>query len=385
MRLVWRVVLLGGMAVGSLLGLTACLGFSPLRAVIKADVTQGEAPLSVLFDLSGSSGGVTGFLLDFGDGRAYRGEDVNVPIAHIYEDPGTYTAILTVWNATGRQNTDSLDIVVDYPPLAASLRADVTQGFVPLSVSFDLSHSEGAIVAWSLDFGDGTVRSSEEGLSPAATEILQEPVDYVYTKVGTYRAVLTVRDRWDRIASDEVEITVHPSYLRAVLNASPQTGYAPLQVTFDLSKSLGEIQGFTLDFGDGESLEGLPAQLANPVYHTYRDPGTYTATLTVRDVHGAEDSQSVVINVLYPPLDAVISAQPTSGTAPLEVTFDISRSIGPIMYFILDFGDGDVVNGLDITYAIVHTYTQPGNYTATLTVIDIYGRSDAATVAVQVQ
>lgn len=44
-----------------------------------------------------------------------------------------------------------------------------------------------------------------------------------------------------------------------------------------------------------------------------------------------------------------------------------------------------MVNGIDITYAIIHTYSQPGTYTATLTVVDIYGRSDAATVEIRAQ
>jgi len=379
------VLLLGGLTACLILGLTACLELAPLRAIIRADVTQGPAPLTVRFDLSGSSGGITGFLLDFGDGETFVGTDVTAPVTHTYGDPGDYTATLTVWNANGRESVDSLDISVGYPPLVAILRADVTQGFVPLAVSFDVSRSEGAIVSYTLDTGDGTVFSSEGGLGPSATDILREPIDYVYTDVGIYRAVLTVRDRWGRSARDSVEITVHPSNLRAILNASPQTGYAPLEVTFDLSKSLGEIEGFVLDFGDGESVEGLPRDLADPISHTYRAPGTYTATLTVRDVHGAEDSQSLVINALYPPLAAVISAQPTTGAAPLEVTFDISESEGPILYFILDFGDGDMVNGIDITYAIIHTYSQPGTYTATLTVVDIYGRSDAATVEIRAQ
>ena len=385
MRWARYALLFGGMGACLVLGLTACLELAPLRAIIRADVTQGPAPLTVRFDLSGSSGGITGFLLDFGDGETYLGTDVAAPVAHTYEDPGDYTATLTVWNANGRESTDSLGISVGYPPLVAILRADVTQGFVPLAVSFDVSRSEGAIVSYSLDTGDGTVYSSDVGLAPAATDILQEPVEHVYTDVGIYRAVLTVRDRWGRSAHDSVEITVHPSNLRAILNASPQTGYAPLEVTFDLSKSLGEIEGFTLDFGDGESVEGLPQELADPIRHTYRDPGTYTATLTVRDVHGAEDSQSLVISALYPPLAAVVSAQPTTGAAPLEVTFDISKSEGPILYFILDFGDGDMVNGIDTTYAIIHTYSQPGTYTATLTVVDIYGRSDAATVEIRAQ
>ncbi|HDI11103.1 MAG TPA: PKD domain-containing protein, partial [Candidatus Acetothermia bacterium] len=116
--------------------------------------------------------------------------------------------------------------------------------------------------------------------------------------------------------------------------------------------------------------------ITQPIQHTYGDPGTYTATLTVQDGRGKEDTDSLVIQVKYPELQAVLHADPTEGNAPLTVTFDPSDSVGQITYFILNFGDGTQTEGTDIDVTLDHTYTQTGSYTAVLWVEHSYGKHD---------
>ena len=83
-----------------------------------------------------------------------------------------------------------------------------------------------------------------------------------------------------------------------------------------------------------------------------------------------------------PPV-AQAGALPTSGRAPLIVTFDGSGSSDPDGYpltYSWAFGDGST--GGDIT--ATHTYSTAGTYTATLTVTDVGGASATDTVAVEV-
>lgn len=378
-----KSLLLTGFLLILTIGLAGCLLFSPLRAVITPSPAEGAAPLPVTFDLSGSSGDIAGYLLEFGDGTSTRGEDINTPVFHVYRDPGAYTATLTVWNSTGRQSSAAAEIAVDYPPLTAKLTADVTRGFAPLAVTF-AAQGEGEITSYALDFGDGD-RFAPSGNPRAKADVLSDPVVHIYRDPGRYTATLTVRDRWGREATDAVEVEVLPSILRAILNASPQTGTAPLSVTFDLSESTGEVARFVLDLGDGNTVEGGPDELRNPIVHTYELPDIYTVTLTVYDVDGNEDSQSTIIYVEYPPLEASLAATPTSGTAPLEVTFDTSGTVGPIVYFVFDFGDGNMVSGNQLMHTLFHTYSSPGTFIASLEVVDVYGRSDRETVRIEVR
>lgn len=77
------------------------------------------------------------------------------------------------------------------------------------------------------------------------------------------------------------------------------------------------------------------------------------------------------------PLIAVIQCNPTSGTAPLSVSFNASDSYAPqypIESYEWNFGDGDAATGV----APAHTYVQPGKYKVTMTVTDSHGRKSTA-------
>jgi PKD repeat protein len=83
----------------------------------------------------------------------------------------------------------------------------------------------------------------------------------------------------------------------AVVEANPTSGTSPLAVNFDASSSTDPDTGDTLtylwDFGDGSS-----TQTTTPTTtHTYSTNGAYTASLRVKDNHGAiSDPDSVRID-----------------------------------------------------------------------------------------
>ena len=90
-------------------GLAACRGFfgqGPI-ALLTADVGgDGEVPVTITFDISGSNdpdGAIATFELDFGDSSTEAtGTDVTVPIAHAYEEAGTFTVLLRITDNDGR-------------------------------------------------------------------------------------------------------------------------------------------------------------------------------------------------------------------------------------------------------------------------------------------
>jgi len=86
--------------------------------------------------------------------------------------------------------------------------------------------------------------------------------------------------------------------LSAVITANPTSGEAPLEVTFDASKSSttqgNEIVSYEWDFGDSKIGEG------GTVYHGFDSPGNYTVILTINDNKGAVDTSSEIITVFQP-------------------------------------------------------------------------------------
>ncbi|MCA1684070.1 MAG: PKD domain-containing protein, partial [Actinobacteria bacterium] len=192
----------------------------------------------------------------------------------------------------------------------------------------------------------------------------------------------------------------------AVLLAIPTNGPAPLAVSFDGSPSTAgtgaTLSSWTLDFGAGEGppISGTGDPQAPTGSHTYVTTGPHTATLTVTQAispliclgrppclaEAQTDSAQVVITVTLPPPVAVLGANPTSGTAPLAVSFDGSPSTAgagaTLSSWTLDFGagEGPPISGTGAPPPLTgsHTYVTTGPHTATLTVTQSDGQSDSA-------
>jgi PKD repeat protein len=110
------------------------------------------------------------------------------------------------------------------------------------------------------------------------------------------------------------------------------------------------------------SVDGVGA--GDPVttgYSDYGSVGEYHVKGTYADTGGGS----------FAPV-AAMTAAPTSGTAPLAVSFDGSGSSdadGTVASWSWNFGDGS--NGSGVTAS--HTYTNAGTFTAVLTVVDNQG------------
>ena len=106
----WRMVALGSIAL--LLLATGCTLFNrPPVAIFTRTPNAGDAPLAVLFraqDAVDPDGSIVSYVWSFGDGATGSG----VETTHIYDDPGTYAATLTVIDDVGAQSEATKMIVV---------------------------------------------------------------------------------------------------------------------------------------------------------------------------------------------------------------------------------------------------------------------------------
>lgn len=173
------------------------------------------------------------------------------------------------------------------------------------------------------------------------------------------------------------------------MNQSPTASFTSntddLVVSFDgsgSSDSDGSIVSYSWDFGDDSTGSG------ETVTHTYDSSGSYNVELTVTDSNGAQDtlSKSISVTANQAPT-ASFTADPTTGVAPLDVSFDASGSSDPdgniVSYswdFYADLDDKDSTGTGETTN---HTYDLAGTYTVELTVEDDDGATDSTTVDIE--
>ena len=262
-----------------------------LKAIITTNSSEGTAPLTVAFDGASSTGEITSFSWSFGDGTT---SDTN-NIDHLYIIPGTYTAKLTVSDASATTHIATTVITVTegaptVTPPQAVISSSTALGPSPLNIAFngeDSSSPGSEITLYQWTFGDG---SSATGSN----------VSHTFITAGTFNTNLTVTNSaglTDSISTPVIVTSPPPvenAVPQAVFSTTPTSGSKPLAVAFNASGSTdpdGSISSYSWQFGDGSSATGISTT------HTYTSQAAFTATLLVTDNDGAQSSNSTSITV----------------------------------------------------------------------------------------
>lgn len=131
---------------------------------------------------------------------------------------------------------------------------------------------------------------------------------------------------------------------------------------------------YSWDFGDNATASGMTAT------HTYDTPGTYTVNFSAMNCgQVATGSQTVTVTpAVIAPEIVTVTANPLTADTRTAVNFT-SNVQGTDPQCRWDFGDGNTSTDCNPT----HTYTEPGTYTATLTVTNSAG-TDTRSVTITV-
>ena len=268
------------------------------------------------------------------------------------------------WAASGVYSY-TVGVPPNLPPVAIFTESAETVS-IGVLIHFNASgsyDSDGYIVSYFWDFGDGT----------NATSVI---VDHAYASSGTYTVTLKVTDNYGAVDFASSTKTVLPNKPPvALFTESATTVFTNDIIKFNASASYdldGTIVSYSWDFGDGNVATGVSVE------HSYADDGAYNVTLTVTDDDGATDiavSTKYVLN--RPPVASFTESAETIYTDEV-VTFNATSSHDPdgvINSYLWDFGDG--TNATDMT--VDHAYDDDGVYIVTLTVTDDDGLTATAT------
>ncbi|MFA5346673.1 MAG: PKD domain-containing protein [Methanoregula sp.] len=314
-----------------------------LRSRFVAEPKTGKAPLVVKFTDT-STGNPETWNWDFGDGT--RSAQPN-PV-HTYTTPGAFDVSLIVTN--GMNKDTSLQTIVAGGVPVTDFIADRTTVAVNTPVHF-ADKTLNSPASWSWNFGDGV----------SATE--QNPA-HAYLVKGIYTVTLTATNNNGEHTEKKVNyITVGVVPAADFITEIPsyQEGTRTQYVRF-IDTSAGNPTSWFWDFGDGQnSSEQVPP------LHLYNKDGTYTVSLTVKNVFGENTMvKSSLITVREGPR-VDFTADRTRVSVNQYVRFTDLSTNSPSDWK-WDFGDGTAGTGQNPD----HAYHQPGIYSVTLTASDIY-------------
>jgi PKD repeat protein len=334
--------------------ITVSNSVTTLVAAFSADPTSGSAPLNVSFT-DASTGSPTSWKWYFSDGTTSTDQN---PV-HTFSKPGLYSVSLAASNTIGSSSMTKSNFIYVTNSLnapVAAFSANQTSGSAPLKVSFN-ANSTGSATSWQWYFGEYGTNTTD-----------QNPV-HTYYHPGLYTVILTARNAWGSVSVSK------PNYIYvkndfsvpvAAFSASPTSGNAPLNVSFT-DASTGSPTLWKWYFSDGTNSTDQ-----NPV-HTFSKPGLYFVTLTAGNGGGSssvtKSSYIAVSNSINTPV-AAFSASPTSGSAPLNVSFTDASTGSPTSWKWY-FSDGTTSTDQNP----VHTFSKPGLYSVSLAASNAIGSS----------
>jgi gliding motility-associated-like protein len=303
---------------------------------------SGCRPLTIVpIALINAVDGVASYNWNFGDG--FTSTLANP--SHTYNAVGTYTIKLIV--TTNGGCVDSISAIVKVgtkPNVQFSATPTISCAYSPI-VFTDLTVG-GPPTFWYWQFGDGSVSYD------------QNPT-YNYNDTGYFDVTLIVGSNgcYDTLKKFDY-IYIKPP----IAKFSPKSDCNnPFTWNFT-DQSIAPLT-WNWNFGDGVGT----STMQSPTY-TYATPGVYTVGLTVSN-GSCTHSITKVIRVIDERPDFSANQLTVCRNGTVDFTsFGYTRN--NISSTTWNFGDGSVVIGDSL---ISHTYTQAGQFTVTLTMVDING------------
>ncbi len=293
-----------------------------------------------------STGGVTGWRWEFGDGGTSTEQNPN----YSYTDTGLFTVKLTAYN-NGCPNTITRTNYIEIRGAIARFADSVN-----CSNKTEVLFNENSInaVTWDWDFGDGTTSNQTGNFT------------HTFPGLGTYTVALTVTNAGCTFRLERIIKLVDE---RADYLVSPNPLCKESTTFFNtIGIDTANITQYYWDYGDGIFTPGS----SNSEF-TYDTVGLFNSRLKITDINGCSDSTSKPIPIGGP--TAFFRPLNPTGCKGLTVNFrdsSITDGVNNIVSWLWNFGDGATSTDQNPS----HTYVNAGSYTVSLKVSDSSGCTD---------
>jgi gliding motility-associated-like protein len=262
------------------------------------------------------------------------------------------------FNCTDLSNTIPLTIIAGGATAAVTVISDDQCYQQPVVMKDATTVAAGNSISSGVwDFGDGQTQALVPG----------GQVSHVYSNPGYYTLLLTAHDALGCSVGGAFAVPVYANGPKAAFTSSGSPvllGNTLYLYNSTNSYGVSGAVNYTWNFGDGSSSTDV-----NPT-HLYTQPGSYTVVLTASAAGGCVSTAQATIVVQNFNSHFQISASYwTSGSCPPVLAQFTNTSAG-YSSVSWDFGDG--VTAGNTNYPS-HVYTQPGDYTVTLSVFGVGG------------
>ncbi|MBU1049857.1 PKD domain-containing protein [Candidatus Bipolaricaulota bacterium] len=279
---------------------------------------------------SDSDGSITSYVWNFGDGNTGSG----VTAYKNYANAGVYTVQLTVTDDDGATGTTTRSVSVQAATAPDLIVSSMT--YTPASPVLGQSVTFFITVVNQGTASAGQFRVRLAGTSSSTqTYINQLPAGA--SQVVNLALPLTSGSETFTATADDLnqvtESTENNNTRTALVSAAaiplvaeaggPYSGTTGSPIAFSGSASTGSITSYVWTFGDGGSAQGVSTS------HTYANPGTYTAALTVYS-GGQQSTDTALVTVNAP--QAALAAQMSLPKATyqvddiLQITYTLNRA-----------------------------------------------------------
>jgi len=262
--------------------------------------------------------------------------------AQIFLADSTDSTYVITLVASNRCGTDSISksVIIRPNQVTAFFNTDYTFGCKPLKVTFTSVVAANSIINW--DFGDGNTASGGIVTHTFDTSGVFTIWQYVDNFCG-----------FDSI-SQVIEVLPQPDLSFDI------TPKACDNVEVEILNTSLNLSGYSWNFGDLSDLDTINYSPS----HTFNTPGQYQVILIgYADNTGCSDTISKFISIVGHPIPD-FSFSTTDGCSPLQVI--LTSNSANTAYYIWSMGNSDSLTGNNVSYI----YTNPGQYSINLTVID---------------